>query len=144
MSTNAGSSFSIAAGQSVASSNGPIDLTADDMNLVGAVNAGTGTVTILPVTTTETIDLGTTAFPAPAGTLGLGTAEIAEITAGTVIIGSTADTGNINVSASVGTANYNILELLTGAAITDPAASVVTALDLALSAVSGIGTARTH
>ena len=110
------------------------------MNLAGTVDAGTGTVTILPVTTTETIDLGTTAFPAPAGTLGLSAAEIAEITAGTVIIGSTSDTGNINVSASVGTANYNILELLTGAAITDPAASVVTALDLALSAVSGIGT----
>ena len=70
------------------------------------------------MTTSEIIDVGTTANPAPAGTLGLSDAELGDISAGTLQIGSTADTGGITVdSAITAPAGWSTLDLENGGEI---------------------------
>ena len=139
LTVSAGDTFTITgSGESVASNNGPITINADAMDLGQSIDAGTNTVTLTPVTTSDAIDLGTN--PAPAGTLGLSDAELGEVTAGQLTIGSAADTGDINITANIASHNYTILELLAGAAITDASANSLGGTDLALSAGSGIGT----
>ena len=131
---NAGSTLTV--GETVATTGGPITLTADDVVINAPIDAGTGSLTLDPVTASLVINLGTTV----AGEYSVTNAELAEITAGTVIIGSTANTGGIVITADITASGYATLELFTGAAITDPGGFTIDPANLALSAATGIGT----
>ena len=125
----------------VGATGGNITIRADDMVIeVTAIDAGTGTVTLKPVTAGQVINLGTTANPAPAGTLGLSNAELGEVTAAQLIIGSATNTGGIVVTDNITATANGTLELLTGGAITDPGGFTLDPTNLALSAANGIGT----
>jgi autotransporter-associated beta strand protein len=124
---------------------GPITITADDMSIgypagpaLAGIDAGTGTVTLQPVTASRVISLGANV----AGTLGLTDGELDMVTAGQLIIGNTANTGGIQLAGTITQANsgYSSLSLKTAGAITDNAGSVTVA-NLALQAGTGIGTA---
>ena len=82
---------------SARSGNGNITLNADHFILNAATDdivAGTGIVTIQPITSTEAIQLGTTTD----AELDLSNAELGRITAGTLRIGALSSTGNLTVS----------------------------------------------
>ena len=115
--------------------NGNVTINADHFILNAATDnivAGTGTVTIQQVTGTEAIQLGTTTD----AELDLSNAELGAITAGTLIIGATANTGSITVTAAASPTNVTTLELFTGGAITDPGGFTLDPPNLALSALS--------
>ena len=93
---------------------GNITLTADSMSIdtTSAINAGTNTVTLQPQTAVTVIDLG---GANAAGTLGLSNAELGRVTAGTLKIGSAANTGGISITAAItATTGWSTLSLLTG------------------------------
>ena len=114
-----------------------LTVTADQMTLGAAINAGTGgIVTLAPATAGQVIDMGTK----PGGTLGLTNAELDEVTAKQLTIGSATNTGGIVVTANITASGYPTLELLTGGAITDPGGFTLDPTNLALSAANGIGT----
>ena len=128
------------AGGTVSSTAGPITITADDVVLIApaTINGGANVVTIKQVTATRIIDLGTNT----AGQLGLTDAELDLISSSArLVIGATANTGNINVSAPISPSGVITLHLQTGGAITDAGGASITETNLALQAVSGIGTA---
>ena len=100
-----------------------------------------GVVTLEAVSAGQIINLGTTADPATAGTLGLSNAELGEVTAAQLIIGSATNTGGIVVTDNITASGYTTLELFTGAAITDPGGFTLDPTNLALSAATGIGMA---
>jgi hypothetical protein len=81
----------------VESANGAITLAADAMVLEAAINSGTATTTLEPVTAGQAITLGGANAP---GVLGLTQAELNEISAGTLRIGDIA-AGNIAITASI-------------------------------------------
>ena len=75
-----------------------ITLSADQMTLSDTVNGGTGgIVTLEPVTSSHSIDLGTNPS---AGNLGLAQTDLDEVTAGLLVIGG-ASTGTINFSNNI-------------------------------------------
>ncbi|OWK45590.1 Ig-like domain repeat protein [Fimbriiglobus ruber] len=146
-----------------ASTAAPITLTTDSLSLTpisatsgntsisfggstGTINSGTGTTTIQPRTPGTLVALGgddvLTGVPL---TLGLSTTDLAQITAGTLVVGN-ATAGTITVAAPLNlTATAPTLDLVTGGAIVN-GVSVGTALtvtNLSLSAVAGIGSAAT-
>ncbi|MFA5293623.1 MAG: filamentous hemagglutinin N-terminal domain-containing protein, partial [Phycisphaerae bacterium] len=91
----------------------------------GAINAGAGEVTIEPSGGTPTFELGSAV-----GTFNLTTAEIENITAATLTIGS-ATMGAITVGADISPDNVTNLHLITG--------STVTATDGGISQVTRLG-----
>ena len=125
-------------------SNAPITITTDSLNISspGSVNAGTGTVTLAPLTAGVGVNLGGTSNPA-GGPLSVSAAELNSITAGTLTIGS-ATAGNISVTAAVdataGPGVIGSLSLTTGGAIVQAGGSIK-ASKLALSGATGVGTA---
>ena len=126
----------IFANAAIMTNNGTIDFTADSMTLAGALNAGTGIVTLSALTAGRTIDLGTNS----AGSLSLTGAELDVITAGTLRIGG-ATAGSIDVTAAISPANVTTLSLITGDAITgsNAAGADISVANLALQAINGIG-----
>ncbi|MBI1918387.1 MAG: hypothetical protein HYS12_27160, partial [Planctomycetes bacterium] len=118
------------------SGTGGVTLTADNMSLGAAVNAGTAIAALRPFATNTLINLG---GADAANTLGLTDAELDFVTAGVIVVGSTA--GDLTVTAQITPANSNQLELVTGAGILDGnttgADLVVTRLGLTAS--TGIG-----
>lgn len=100
--------LTVVAAQTVASGNNAINITANDITLLGEINSGTGTTTIL-ISDGGTIKLGGT----PVGNMTISGSELQNITATNLVIGD-ATNGNIdvkNVSAAesnnVGTVTLN-------------------------------------
>ena len=124
---------------SITTGNGDVSLTADTMAIAAAVNAGTGTITMAPLTANLPINLGTEV----AGSLSLTDAELDFLTASTVRVGSTAS-GDISVSAPVSPATTSTFELVTGGAVVDNTPteqSDLIATNVTINAGTGIGTA---
>ncbi len=118
----------------------PITLSSDSMQFAGsaAISAASNTVTLKPLTPTTQIDLG---GANGSGVLGLSAAELNLMTAGTLAIGSTADTGGIVISAALAPANALALDLLTGTTINQSVAGTgITLSTLTATAFHGIGT----
>jgi hypothetical protein len=96
-------------------------------------------VTLQPFTSGRLIDLGSTT-DAAANSLELSNTELNAISAGALVIGNGSD-GGITVTAPITAAvGFNTLELVSGGAISSKGVGSVQATNLALSAVSGIGT----
>ncbi len=103
---------------------GNVVVTADDLNLTGAINAGAGTVTLRPTT----LSGNTIIESAPTGgVLSLSPGEIQLVTAATLDIGRLDGTGNVDVNAAISDANVQAgtLRLLAGNNINTGAASVI-------------------
>jgi hypothetical protein len=132
----------ISAGAAVAGSGGII-VTADNISIgAGAtINSDTGRTTLRPFEAATLIDLG---GADAANTLGITSAEIDTITAGSIVVGRSS-AGNISVTAAIAPANTNQLELVTGASILDANTVMndITVARLALTAGTGIGVGDT-
>ena len=110
----------------LSAANGDIALSADNLDVLQAINAGAKIVTLAPVSPTQIIDLGGVDG---AGVLGVSDAELNRITGGTLRIGSSANTGGITISSTVTThAGYSTLSLITGGPISQSAPIAVTKL----------------
>ncbi|HQU45496.1 MAG TPA: hypothetical protein PK867_21965, partial [Pirellulales bacterium] len=136
----ANQSFSIDAGRSqVASAGGDITISAGDMTIDGPITTGSTTAGIVTLeqgsTTTLAIDLG---GGTTAGDLDLSDADLAEVTAGTLRIGRTGNSGNITVTAPVTThAGYNTLSLLSGGTVSESGTGAISVTNLAVQAAAG-------
>mgnify|MGYP001268393381 CR=1 FL=1 len=109
-----------------------ITLTAEDMDLTGTINAGTGgTVTLVQTTAGDAVDLGA-ADTLANNVLELTTAETTGITASRLLIGA-ATAGAITVSSDVSILNVATTHLTTGSTVTGTAGGIV-ANDLAINA----------
>lgn len=100
---------------------GNITLVGDSMNLAGAIGATTNAVTLEPQTTSAAIDLGDTS-----GILNLSQADLNTVTAGTLQIGTSTDTGQITVAAMSVPSTVTNLDLVTGRNISVNAALTAT------------------
>jgi hypothetical protein len=121
--------------------NGNITINADSVTLadVESLNAGTGIVTIAPVTAGRTINLGTLV----GGQLALTDAELGNVSTSNVLRIGDAAAGNIQVTAPIGatSASYNsTLSLITAGTITQVAGITETNLQ----AESGNGVTLTN
>jgi hypothetical protein len=117
----------------IATSNSPISLTADNINITQPINAGPGIVTIAPNTASQTVALG---GADAAGTLGLADTELGQITGSVLRVNSGLNAG-INVAGTVTRhAGYNTVSLTTAQSINQTAALAVA--NLALNAGSAI------
>ncbi len=135
LTTGAGDTFTNNSGagggvfSNVAGGNGNITISADIMVIDDSIDAGTGIVTLQPVTTGRNIDLGTNPST---GNLGLAQSDLNEVTAGILRIGSNI-AGTINVSAAItNPATWNTLTLINGSTITEAPAGSLTVTDLAV------------
>lgn len=99
-------------GNQILSNNTTINITADSVVLSGSnpINAGVGTIVIVPVVASTAILLG----GAGSG-LNFTTAQLNTITAGTLMIGSRTCTGGITVSAPLALSSGYDLQLFQGA-----------------------------
>ena len=99
LTTGKGGSLTVASTGTIGvkSANGAIMLAADAIVLDAAINSGTATTTLEPVTGGQVITLGRANAR---GVLGLTQAELNEITAGTLRIGDIA-AGNITITAAI-------------------------------------------
>ncbi len=122
-------------GTGIVTNGGDITLTADQMAINFAVNAGIGIVRLQPLTATRPITLGTDV----AGTLALTDAELDRVTASILRVGNSG-AGSIDVTAAM-TVSPNTLSLITGNAVTQAAGGSLTVANLALQAANGIGAA---
>ena len=93
---------------SIAQSGGNVVITADDLNITGAIDAGANTVTLRPTTLTQNINIESTPT---VGVMSLAPTEIQNVTAGTLEIGRTDGTGNLNLTAALANANVNAATL---------------------------------
>ena len=119
--------------------NNDLTLQSDRIRIVGGVNVGTGIVTLVQMTSGTLINLGSTTDVA-ANTVELSDAEIDQITAGTLRIGSS-DAGSITISDTISPAGTGTLSLITGDQVVDGHtinAADVEVANLALQAVNGI------
>ncbi|MDY6983629.1 MAG: hypothetical protein SV422_11120, partial [Pseudomonadota bacterium] len=94
-----------------------IELSADSLRIVdtvGAIAAGTNTVTLKPKTAGTLIDLG---GADSATTLGLSDAELDRITAGTLVVGDN-QSGNLTVSTAISRAAATDISLRSGGTLT--------------------------
>ena len=114
----------------ITTTNSDITITADSLNLGQPIVAGAGTVSLQPFTNTLPIQLGA---PTVAGnTYGFTDADLGEITAHALQIGSSAETGGISVVNPISRHGFATLDLTTG----NTAANAVT--QTAPLAVSGL------
>jgi len=112
-----------------------IHLIADALDITQPLSAGSGIVDLEPFTSNRSIDLGTKTI----GTLGLTGAELDEITAGVLRIGSSSFTGNVTVSAAINdsAANWNTLSLISGGMISETDGALVVS-NLAVHGAKGV------
>jgi hypothetical protein len=110
---NLGGMITVAAGSPVQTSNGAISLAGQDLNVAAAVNSGAAKTTLTTSTVGQPIDLGTNT----AGMVGLTQAELNNVTAGVLQVGSTA-AGLIRISAPI-TSPSGTLTLSSSAGITE-------------------------
>src|SRR4029077_8037714 len=90
LSANGTGTTTVAAGQTLSSTNSAISFTTGDVTVPGAINAGSGTVSLLPDANQAVIvgAAGTTA-----GDLNVTATVLSHITAGTLAVGQAADSG---------------------------------------------------
>jgi len=118
----------------ISTANGAITLSADGMNIAGAVNSGSAQTTLVPLTAGRSIDLGTET----AGKLSLTDAESDRIDANVIQIGN-AGSGDLTISAPISPAHlqapsgafatapvfHSILALQSGGSITEVGAGAI-------------------
>ncbi|MGA7487556.1 MAG: MBG domain-containing protein, partial [Xanthobacteraceae bacterium] len=93
---------------------GNLTVRTDVVSVTGAINASGHTVTLFPLTATTTIGLGT-----GSGTLSLGQAALNNITAATLVFGSTGSNGAMTLGGTVALpSSITSLSLLSGSTIT--------------------------
>ncbi len=115
-----------------------VNLTTDDIAVNAAVNAGTHNANVAPNTSGRVIDLG--GFAA-ANTFGLSDAELAELTAAILRIGSATAGGIVLTGNVTAHAGFNTLSLITGGSVSRPASQTLTVTNLDIQADTGIGSA---
>ena len=94
-------------GLTIASTNSAISLTTDTIAFGGgAIDAGTGTVTIAPSDSNTTLSLG------GSGTLNLTQANLNKISAGTLVFGSNTSDGGITVGSNIDVSAHYSLSFL--------------------------------
>jgi Ca2+-binding RTX toxin-like protein len=148
LAASVGGSFSLADSRSLAvamlngvtgitSANHDITLTADNLDIQQPISAGSGIVTLQPLSAGRTIGLGSADS---ASVLGLTEAELDHVTAGALRIGSS-NSGTIALNAEVNPTGTSQLELVTGADIQDNniGSTDVRVSKLAMTAGTGIG-----
>ncbi|MDT7044140.1 filamentous hemagglutinin N-terminal domain-containing protein [Candidatus Nitronereus thalassa] len=108
----------------VESSGGAITVTADDINLAGTITNTGRTVTLAPETVNDAdvIDLGPD--PSAANRFELAASDIDNVTAGTLVIGTSAS-GAMTIEADITPANTTTLHLQSGGSITGTAGGIV-------------------
>jgi len=138
---NAGVGLTAAAGNlitvnaALSTNNGDFTFNADDIALNATVNAGTGTVTLAPVSAGRLINLGTET----AGSLSLTDAELDQVTTGILRIGNTTS-GNISFTSTINPANTSTLSLQTSGGVRDShVGNDITIANLAVRTGNGIG-----
>ncbi|MCD6304393.1 MAG: hypothetical protein J7M21_05460, partial [Planctomycetes bacterium] len=105
--TGAGATLTLTAGDQITSTAGALTIVADDMDISGTINAAGQRVTLRSNTAGDAVDLGS-ATAAAAGTLELSDAELDNVTAATLVIGS-ASQGAISVtSGGISTPGYDV------------------------------------
>ena len=109
-----------------------ISLNADNMGLNAAINVGIGDVFLQSNTVGQAIDLG---GADAAGTLGLTSSELNQITSDWVLIGLF-NSGNITLSAAIAPSGSSALGLFTGGTISGP--GTITETNLLLQAVGAV------
>ena len=96
----------------ITTTNSTVTITADDLAIGQPISVGPATVSLQPVTSTLPIQLG--AASVAGVSFGLTDADLNEITAGSLQIGSTAKTGGISVVGAVSRHGFATLDLTTG------------------------------
>jgi Domain of unknown function (DUF4214) len=125
----------INANATVKTNNGGIALAGNDLNLSAAVNSGAGRTTLANSIAGTQIDLGTNT----PGKLSLIQADLNQVTAGVLQIGSPT-AGNINVTASItNPAGWNVLTLVNNSDISEAAAGSLTVPNLRVSSSGFVG-----
>ncbi|WAS05405.1 hypothetical protein LQF76_00505 [Gloeomargaritales cyanobacterium VI4D9] len=116
---------------------GGVTITANSMTLNGGsvINSGTNITTLQPNTAGRLINLGGADIAAT--TLGLTSAELNTVTAGTLRVGKN-DSGNITVSTAIAPSGTNTLSLITGGAVSQNAGATITETNLAIKSGSAI------
>ena len=93
--------------------NNAITVTTNSLALTGSLNSGTANTTILTRAVGTAIDLG---GAGSGSVLGISAAEVAKVTAGRLVVGSTANTGGISVTDSIALGSLNF-SAITGTTI---------------------------
>ncbi|WP_157776189.1 two-partner secretion domain-containing protein [Gloeomargarita lithophora] len=116
---------------------GGVTITANRMtlNTGSTINSGINITTLQPNTAGRLINLG--GADVAATTLGLTSAELNTVTAGTLRVGKN-DAGNITVSAAIAPAGTNTLTLITNGTVTQNAGATITETNLAIKAGGNI------
>ena len=113
----------------VTTSNSDIALTADNLDIQQAINAGAGRVTLQPFTNALQIDLGTASVPG--STFGLTDVELGQVTAGVLQVGDTNVTGGAIISSAITRhTGFTTLSLREGGPISQTAPLSVANLDV--------------
>lgn len=107
--TDADALTSTASGAQINSSGANVSIQSDKMDLLGNVNAGSGSVTLQPNAGGSSIHLATVATNATASTLELSAAELNRITAARLKIGSMAG-GAIDIKGAMGSGSGGALQ----------------------------------
>ncbi|MEA3187076.1 MAG: hypothetical protein QOD99_906 [Chthoniobacter sp.] len=113
----------VSIGASIATTDGPITITADNLDIQQAITAGTGTVSFHTHTVGSAINLGTAT-----GGLDLTNAEIDLVTAGLLQI----EGGAVNLSSAIAPANVSTLSLI-ATGLDGPGSIVVSKLRISAS-----------
>jgi autotransporter-associated beta strand protein len=117
--TNLGDAITVNSGAGVMTFTGPVTLAAQDLSIGGPIKSQGGRVTLTNSVAGGQIDLGSNT----AGKLGLTQADIANVTAGVLQVGS-AEAGHIVISAAItAPATWNTLALVGGSEIMENHAS---------------------
>ncbi|MDO8953770.1 MAG: hypothetical protein Q7V63_02875 [Gammaproteobacteria bacterium] len=122
----------------VNSTGAAINYTSDRMTLTGTTTATAAIATLKQTTAGRQITLGTddvSATSATTGTLGLTSAELDTVTAGTIRIGDTA-AGNLSVTGAIAPAGTAILSLISNGTVTQSA--TITETNLRVSAAGAV------
>jgi trimeric autotransporter adhesin len=90
---------------------GNVSLLADDMSIASPISAGTGTVTLAPLTVSRNINIESSPT---AGVLSLTPGEIGSVSAGTLQIGRSDGTGTLSVNAALEMGAFGSLNLYGG------------------------------
>jgi trimeric autotransporter adhesin len=129
--------LTVAGGDNVTGAN--VTLAGDRINLSGTVTTP-GVAAIHESTSGRQIIIGTDDVSAPTasgGTLGLTTAELSSITAGTLRVGD-ASSGNVSITAILAPLTFPTLSLLSGATVSEAPGTSITIGSLAAQAAGGI------
>jgi Ca2+-binding RTX toxin-like protein len=128
----------VAGTNGITATNHNVTLTADSLDIQQPIDAGSGTVTLQPLSAGRTIGLGS---PDGVSVFGLTDAELDHVTAGALRIGNSS-AGTIAFNAPISPAGTSQLELVTAADIQDDHGNTfpaVTVPRLAMTAGTGIG-----